>query len=231
MDCISGGSEPTEWTASPAPAATATIAIAARYSILMAMVPPSGPRTNWTLPEMFQSAHLILSAIAAVALLTAASTMPRSYSPSTERHAAAAAIGHCKNFPGLPGTKAAELGANDPIFCAASSSMRRLGAPIASSRPNGVTIRSQGTKAPVKTLEVRDRRSPLTTRRMSRIANGSYCRARCCHKQALAQIAKSGGLRFRCQPCSQTGELREGWTPILARSYPNEAPLCATAST
>jgi hypothetical protein len=50
-------------------------------------------------------------------------------------------------------------------------------------------------------------------------------------KQALAQIAKSGGLRFRCQPCSQTGELREGWTPILARSYPNEASLCATALT
>jgi hypothetical protein len=40
-------------------------------------------------------------------------------------------------------------------------------------RPNGVTIRSQGTKAPVKTLEARDRRSPLTTRRMSRIAKGS----------------------------------------------------------
>jgi hypothetical protein len=98
-------------------------------------------------------------------------------------------------------------------------------------RPNGVTIRSQGTKAPVKTLEARDRRSPLTTRRMSRIAKGSYCRARCCHKQALAQIAKGGGLRFRCQPCSQTGELREGWTPILARSYPNEASLCATALT
>ena len=30
-------------------------------------------------------------------------------------------------------------------------------------RPNGVTIRSQGTKAPVETLEVRDRRPPLTT--------------------------------------------------------------------
>jgi hypothetical protein len=40
--------------------------------------------------------------------------------------------------------------------------------------------RSQGTKAPVKTLEVRDRRSPLTTWRMSR-------------------IAKSGGLRFRSE--------------------------------
>jgi hypothetical protein len=66
-------------------------------------------------------------------------------------------------------------------------------------RPNGVTIRRQGTKAPVKTLEARDRRSPLTTWRMSRIAKGSYCRARCSQKQALAQIAKSGGLRFRSE--------------------------------
>jgi hypothetical protein len=88
--------------------------------------------------------------------------------------------------------------------------MRRLGAPIASSRPNGVTIRSQGTKAPVKSLVARDRRSPLTTRRRSRIAKGSYCRARCCQKQALAQIAKSGGLRFRCQPCSQNGRAAGG---------------------
>ena len=66
-------------------------------------------------------------------------------------------------------------------------------------RPNGVTIRSQGTKAPVKTLEARDRRSPLTTRRMSRMAKGSYCRVRCSQQLALAQIAKSGGLRFRSE--------------------------------
>jgi hypothetical protein len=66
-------------------------------------------------------------------------------------------------------------------------------------RPNGVAIRSRGTKAPVKTLVELDRRSPLTTRRMSRIAKGSYCRARCSQKQALAQIAKSGGLRFRSE--------------------------------
>src|SRR5438876_10327645 len=87
---------------------------------------------------------------------------------------------------------------NDPIFRAASSSMRQLGAPIVSPSIR-VTIRSQGTKAPVKTLEARDRRSPLTTWRMSRIAKGSYCRARCSQKQALAQIAKSGGLRFRSE--------------------------------
>jgi hypothetical protein len=106
--------------------------------------------------------HLILSAIAAVALLTAASTMPRSYALSAERHAAGCSIG-------------------SPF------------------RPFGVTIRNQGTKAPVKVLVARDRRSPLTTRRMSRIAKGSYYRARCSQEQALAQIANSGGLRFRSE--------------------------------
>ena len=52
MDCFSGGSEPREWTASPVPATTAAIAIAARYLILMAMVPPSAPQINRTLSEM-----------------------------------------------------------------------------------------------------------------------------------------------------------------------------------
>jgi hypothetical protein len=54
--------------------------------------------------------HLILPGIAAVALLTAASTMPSSYSPSTERHAAPKVIGHCKNFHNLSGRKASEVG-------------------------------------------------------------------------------------------------------------------------
>jgi hypothetical protein len=83
------------------------------------------------------------------------------------------------------------------LFRAASSSMRRLGAncfPLPSERRYD---QSQGTKAPVKTLEAQDRRSPLTTWRMSRIAKG--CRARCSQKQALAQIAKSGGLRFHSE--------------------------------
>ena len=80
----------------------------------------------------------------------------------------------------------------------ASSSMRRLGSNCSPFRPNGVTIRSQGTKAPGKTSEARDRRSPLTTWCMSRIAKGSY-RACCSQKQALAQIAKSGGLRFHSE--------------------------------
>jgi hypothetical protein len=66
-------------------------------------------------------------------------------------------------------------------------------------RPNSVAIRSQGTQASAKALETRDRRSPLTTRRMSRIAKGSCCRARYSQKLALAQIAKSGGLQFRSE--------------------------------
>ena len=87
-----------------------------------------------------------------------------------------------------------------PIYSARQVPQCVGSAPIVSPfRPNGVTIRSQGTKAPVKTLEAQDRRSPLTTWRMSRIAKGSYCRARCSQKQALAQIAKSGGLRFHSE--------------------------------
>ena len=141
----------------------------------------------------------------------------RSHSPSTERHAAGAVIGPCKNFHSLAG-KLPNLEANDPIFCAASSSMRRLGAPIDSPfRPNGVTIRNQGTKAPVKTLEAGDRRSPLTTWRMSRIAKGSYCRARCSHKQALAQTEVSGSVQ-NCQSCRKRescgGGRRQCWRSL-----------------
>ena len=53
--------------------------------------------------------HLILSAIAAVTLLVGATTMLWSHTPSTERHATATVIGHCKNFHSLTGTKASEL--------------------------------------------------------------------------------------------------------------------------
>ena len=44
---------------------------------------------------------------------------------------------------------------------------------------------------------------------MSRIAKGSYSRARCSQKLALAQIAKSGGLRFRSELLSRARN-REG---------------------
>jgi hypothetical protein len=57
VDCFSVGSEPT--IASPVPAAT--IAIAARYSILMVMVPPSAPRTNRILSEMVPGRCLTLA--------------------------------------------------------------------------------------------------------------------------------------------------------------------------
>jgi hypothetical protein len=53
--------------------------------------------------------HLILSAIAAVALLIAATIMLWSQSTPTELHAAATVIGQCKNFHSLTGEKASEL--------------------------------------------------------------------------------------------------------------------------
>ena len=53
--------------------------------------------------------HLILSAITAVTLLVAATTMLWSHSPSTEPHADAMVIGHCNNLHSLTGAKASEL--------------------------------------------------------------------------------------------------------------------------
>jgi hypothetical protein len=53
--------------------------------------------------------HLILSAITAVILLTAATTVLWSHAPSTEPHADAMVIGHCKNLHSLTGVKASEL--------------------------------------------------------------------------------------------------------------------------
>ena len=53
--------------------------------------------------------HLIIFAIAVVAVLTSATTMLSSYAPPTERHAVGTVIGHCKNFHSLAGKKASEL--------------------------------------------------------------------------------------------------------------------------
>ena len=53
--------------------------------------------------------HLILSAITAVTLLVAATTMLWSHSPWTEPHADAMVTGHCKNLHSLTGAKASEL--------------------------------------------------------------------------------------------------------------------------
>ena len=53
--------------------------------------------------------HLTLTAIAAVTLLIAATTVLWSHSPSTEPHAAAMVIGHCTNLHSLTGAKASEL--------------------------------------------------------------------------------------------------------------------------
>jgi hypothetical protein len=111
---------------------------------------------------------------------------------------------------------------------------RRLGAPnVSPFRPNGATIRSQGTKAPVKTLEVRDRRSPLTTRRMSRIAKGSLLQGPLFSKQALAQIAKSGGLLFHFRIASRARK-RESCGRVRTNAgafLPERGFSCATALT
>jgi hypothetical protein len=53
-----------------------------------------------------------------------------------------------KNSIAWPGQKLPNLGANDPIFCAASSAMRRLGAPVASPfRPNGINDQKSGNES------------------------------------------------------------------------------------
>ncbi|MET4121345.1 hypothetical protein ABIB85_007825 [Bradyrhizobium sp. JR1.5] len=52
VDCFSEGREPIESTASQVPAERTAITIAARYSVLMEMVPSSPPEANRTLSEM-----------------------------------------------------------------------------------------------------------------------------------------------------------------------------------
>jgi hypothetical protein len=92
-------------------------------------------------------------------------------------------------------------------------------------RPKGVTIRSHGTKAPVKTLEVRDRRSPFTTRRMSRIAKGSLLQGPLFSKtsaRADSQKRRSP-IPFRIASCARKRESCWRGAPMLALSYPKEA--------
>jgi hypothetical protein len=64
---------------------------------------------SWKETRRFPMKHLIISPVAIVVVLTTATTMLSSYSPTTERHAAGTVIGHCKNFHSLAGTKASEL--------------------------------------------------------------------------------------------------------------------------
>ncbi len=154
MDCFSGGSEPT--IASPVPAAT--IAIAARYSILMAMVPPSAPRTNRTPSEMVPERCLTLA---------------------LERLLARRPEGILVEPRSIP-------------LRAASSSMRRLGAPICFPFPSerrhdqksgnessGQDIRSTRPSLAVNyTAHVADsqkRRSPVPLRIGSRARKRKSC--------------------------------------------------------
>jgi hypothetical protein len=158
----------------------------------MAMVPPSAPRTNRTLSEMVPERCLTL------ALERTACAPPGTASSSIRSSAAKWAL---------------------DLFRAASSqcvgSALQLFPPF---RPNGVTIRSQGTKAPVKTLEARGRRSPLTTRRMSRIAKDSLLQGPLFSKtraRADSQKRRPAVPFQNCQPCSQAGGVRANASALL----------------
>lgn len=52
--------------------------------------------------------RMILTAVAAVTLLGAATTLLWSYPPSTKPQVASMAIGHCNNFHSLTGAKASD---------------------------------------------------------------------------------------------------------------------------
>ena len=73
-------------------------------------------------------------------------------------------------------------------------------------RSNGFLIPSQrrrdqrlGKKAPATILQAMRPSLAVDYRRMSRMAKGRYCNDPLVSKQALAQIAKSGGLRFHSE--------------------------------
>ncbi len=133
------------------------------------------------------------------------------------------------------GTKASELGVQWPDIPRGkflnASAERSNCFPF---RPNDVTIRRQGTKAPVKTLE--SKRPSLAVNYMAHDADSQRFLLQgplFSKPSARADSQKRRSpVPFRnCRPCSQAGELREGWVPMLALSYPNEASLCATALT
>ena len=102
-------------------------------------------------------------------------------------------------------------------------------------RPNGSRseVKSQGTKAPVKTLEARDRRSPLTTRRMSRIAKGSLLQGPLFSKtsaRADSQKRRSP-IQFRIASSPRKRESCWGVGANAGAFLPERGFLCATALT
>jgi hypothetical protein len=100
-------------------------------------------------------------------------------------------------------------------------------------RPNGVTIRRQGTKAPVKTF--RSTRPSLAVNYMAHVADSQrfLLQARCFQKPALAQIAKSGGLRFHSElPAVLASGRAAGGVGANAGAFlPERGFSCATALT
>ena len=173
------------------PATKAAIAIAARYSILMAMVPPSAPRTNRALSEMVPEPCLTLAlerllacgASSSIRSSAAKGAIPRSSNASARRS---------KCFP-LPSERRHDQ----------KSGNESSGQDFRSTRPS---------LAVDYTAHVADSQRFLLQGPLF-------------SKQALAQIAKSGGLRFHSElpAVLASGRAAGGWAPMLALSYPNEA--------
>jgi hypothetical protein len=114
----------------------------------------------------------------------------------------------CKNFHSLPGTKLPNLGAYDPIFCAASSSMPS--AWRSDCFPLVLTARSEVGERKLRSRpsSTRDRRSPLTTRRMSRIAKGSLLQGPLFSKTSARADSQKRRSRipFRIASCARKRE-------------------------
>src|SRR5437867_13343288 len=101
-------------------------------------------------------------------------------------------------------------------------------------RPNGVTIQKLGNESSGQ--DFRSARPSLAVNYTAHVADSqrfllqgplfSRTSARADSQKRRSPVPFRIASRAR-----KTGELREGWTPMLALSYPNEASLCATALT
>jgi hypothetical protein len=187
------------------------------------MVPLSPPRINRTLSEMVPE-RCLTSSLGTPACAPSSSIRSSAAKWAPIYSAPPATWGEPCGSMSTPAPRSATLTSK---FLSVGSALQLF--PLRSERRHD---QKSGNESSGQDFKARGRRSPLTTWRMSRIAKGSYCRARCSQKQALAQIAKSGGLRFRSElPAMLASGRAAGWAPMLALSYPNEAALCATALT
>lgn len=196
MDCFSDGSEPIEY-ASPVPATKAAIAIVARYSILMAMVPPSTPRTNRTSRE----------------------TVPRAlFNPSLGTSACAPSERHPRRS--VRAVKWVPI-----YFHAASSSMRRLGRSNCSLFRPTLSRSESGNESSGQYFGIMRRRSPLNYTAHVADSQRFLPRGPLFSKTSARTDSQKRRLRFHSRIASRARK-RESCVmgaPMLALSYPNEA--------